>query len=45
MNLSKIISPAVVMAVLALAPLPAFAQHGGGFHGGGGGGSHGGGHR
>src|SRR5579864_1799500 len=44
MNLSKIVSPAVVMAVLALAPLPAVAQHGGGGGGhGGGGGGHGGG--
>jgi hypothetical protein len=36
MNLSKIFKPAVVVAVLALAPLPAFAQH----RGGGGGGGH-----
>jgi hypothetical protein len=41
MKLSKIITPAAVIAVLALAPIPAFAQHGGG-HGGGGGHSGGG---
>ena len=41
MKLSTILTPAVVIAVLALAPIPAFAQHGGG-HGGGGGHSGGG---
>jgi hypothetical protein len=34
MKLSKIVTPAVIVAALALAPVPAFAQRGGG-HGGG----------
>jgi hypothetical protein len=49
MKLSRIITPAVIVAALAVAPVPAFAQrgggHGGGHSGGGarvGGGSHGG---
>jgi PEGA domain len=40
MKLSTITTSAAVAAVLALAPVPAFAQHGGGGHGGGGGGGH-----
>ena len=46
MKLSAIITSTAVMAALALAPVPAFAQHGGGGHSGGGarmgGGSYGG---